>query len=197
MARVVDKDSKRREVASACNDLLLEKGIKNLTVAEVAKTAGIGKGTVYEYFENKEDIVFEIIRSHILDYQEELNTKFNPNNTTKEKIFHLFDFILNENEVFKKHQNIYKEYLSINLGVNNDGMCKFNNECSSFFRAELEKIILEGIKKGELIESSTNFIEGLLALEKGFLLISWTEDKDVKEDFSNFLNGLFNLIEKK
>lgn len=53
MAIIVDKDKKRRDIAIACTELLLEKGLKNLTVAEIAKTAGIGKGTVYEYFSKK------------------------------------------------------------------------------------------------------------------------------------------------
>ena len=59
--RKINKEEKRREVALACSDLLHDVGMKNITVAQVAKTAGIGKGTVYEYFENKEDIIFEII----------------------------------------------------------------------------------------------------------------------------------------
>ena len=58
MAIKVDKDKKRRDIAIACTELLLEKGIKNLTITEIAKTAGIGKGTVYDYFSNKEEIVF-------------------------------------------------------------------------------------------------------------------------------------------
>jgi len=88
MAIIVDKIQKRRDIALSCNDLLLEKGIKKLTIAEVAKTAGVSKGSIYDYFENKEDIVFEIIRSHISDYQEELNEKINPDDTTREKFFY-------------------------------------------------------------------------------------------------------------
>jgi TetR/AcrR family acrAB operon transcriptional repressor len=50
MAIKVDKDKKRRDIAVACTELLLEKGIKDLTITEIAKTAGIGKGTVYLSF---------------------------------------------------------------------------------------------------------------------------------------------------
>lgn len=38
--------------------------INNLTVAEIAKKAGIGKGTVYEYFGNKEEMIAEAIFHH-------------------------------------------------------------------------------------------------------------------------------------
>ena len=93
MAIIVDKVQKRRDIALSCSELLLEKGIKKLTVAEVAKTAGVSKGSIYDYFENKEDIVFEIITSHIEEYQVELNEKLNPKLSTREKVFLLFGFL--------------------------------------------------------------------------------------------------------
>jgi len=197
MAIIVDKVQKRRDIALSCNDLLLEKGIKKLTVAEVAITAGVSKGSIYDYFENKEDIVFEIIRSHIANYQNELNDKITSNLTTREKVFLLFDFILNDNEEFEKHQNIYKEYMSIDIAGENENMREFDSECGTFFKSILDIFIKEGISKSELIESSQNLVEGLLAVEKGFLVIMWTENKDVKQDFRIFLNTIFDLIEVK
>ena len=197
MAIVVDKVQKRRDIAMSCNDLLLEKGIKKLTVSEVAITAGVSKGSIYDYFLNKEDIVFEIIRSHISDYQSDLNKKLNPNATTREKVFFLFDFLLSENEEFKKHQNIYKEYISINLSGENKNMCSFNNECGDFFKSVITLFIEEGISKNELKKESLLLVNGLLAVEKGFLVIHWTENREIKNDFKEFLNALFDLIEIK
>jgi len=69
MAIIVDKREKRRNIALACQELLVENGINHITVAQIAKTAGVGKGTVYEYFENKEDIVFEIITTFVVEYE--------------------------------------------------------------------------------------------------------------------------------
>jgi AcrR family transcriptional regulator len=42
--------------------LIKEKGIKRMTVDEVAERAGIGKGTFYHFFKSKEEFVHEIIR---------------------------------------------------------------------------------------------------------------------------------------
>ena len=109
----------------------------------------------------------------------------------------MFDFILSDNEEFEKHQNIYKEYMSIDIAGECENMCEFNNECGDFFRAILTLLIDEGVKKGELIESSRDLIGGLMAIEKGFLVIKWTENRDVKEEFTTFLNTIFDLIEVK
>ena len=197
MAIIVDKVQKRRDIALSCNDLLLEKGIKKLTVAEVAKTAGVSKGSIYDYFENKEDIVFEIIRNDIEQYQKELNEKFDPNATIREKVFLLFDFLLSDHEEFEKHQNIYKEYMSIDLSGENKNLCSFNNECGDFFKTILTTLIKEGVAKNELIEESLGLINGLMAVEKGFLVIKWTEKKDIKDEFREFLNTIFDLIQRK
>ena len=61
MAIIVDKVQKRKDIALACKELFFQRGINDLTISEVAKTAGVGKGTIYEYFNNKEEIVFEIV----------------------------------------------------------------------------------------------------------------------------------------
>ena len=37
-----------------------EKGFQNATIAEIAKDAGIGDATIYEYFKNKEDLLLAI-----------------------------------------------------------------------------------------------------------------------------------------
>ena len=197
MAIIVDKVQKRKDIALSCIDLLLEKGIKKLTVSEVAIQAGVSKGSIYDYFENKEDIVFEIIRNDISNYQDNLYEQITPSISTREKVFLLFDFLLSENDMFQKHQNIYKEYVSINLGTHNDNMSEFNKECSTFFKTTIEKLIQEGIEKGEIIEDSLKLVGGFLAVEKGFLMIHWTEKKDVKSELKEFINMIFDLIEVK
>lgn len=76
-------------------------------------------------------------------------------------------------------------------------MCNFNNECAMFFKNCITKIIEEGINNNELIDEANNLINGLLAVEKGFLLIKWTQSVDVKEYLTQFINTLFDLIEVK
>jgi len=196
LAIIVDKIKKRRDIALNCSDLLLDRGIKNLTIAQIAKTAKVAKGSIYDYFENKEDIVFQIITIFIERYQERLLLELNLKNTSKEKVFLAFNHLLSDE--FDKYQNIYKEYLGIYLvNKNSNKMCNFNIECAIFFKNCITKIIEEGINKNELIEEANNLVNGLLAVEKGFLLIKWTQNVDVKEYLTEFINTLFDFIEVK
>ncbi len=198
MAKIVDKEQKRREIAISCRDLVFEVGIRKLTVAQAAKTAGIGKGTIYEYFENKDDIVFEIINISIEEYHAEFLQTIQNVETTKEKIFHFFKFVLDDSDENMKHFNGYKEYLSVVLGEENQEMKKYNDTCHIFFKEQLKNIIEEGIAKNELIPQAMNFIDGLLVFEKGLVLQKMTQKNvDVTTICKIFMNNLFDLLEVK
>ena len=197
MAILVDKDKKRRDIAGACTELLLEKGIKNLTITEIAKTAGIGKGTVYDYFSNKEEIVFEIIRKFIEEHQHNLLSQSDQNTSTKQKVLYLFDFFLSEYKSYEKHLDVYREYLSVTLSSKCSPMFEFNRECSGFIRNILEDIIEEGIEKGEISEVSRSLIDGIMRAERGYMVVAWAEGRDLKIEFKEFIDTLFDLIEIK
>uniref|UniRef100_UPI0040476F2E TetR/AcrR family transcriptional regulator n=2 Tax=Aliarcobacter sp. TaxID=2321116 RepID=UPI0040476F2E len=194
--RVVDKVQRRKEIATTCSDLIHDIGMKKLTVAQVAIKAGIGKGTIYEYFENKDDIVFEIMNIHIDTYHNEFLETIKDVKSTKQKIFHFFKFVIDDSIENLKHFNGYKEYLSIVLSDDNHAMKKFNLKCNVFFNDQLRKFIKEGIDKKELIPESINLVDGLLTFEKGLALIKMTQDDfDAKSSCELFINTLFDLIE--
>lgn len=196
--RKVNKEEKRREVALACFDLIHDGGMKKLTVVQVAKTAGIGKGTVYEYFENKEDIIFEIINMHIEHHHNQFLETIKDIKTIREKVYCFFDFVMNDSEENMKHFNGYREYLSIVLADENVNMCNFNDKCNDFFKEQLKNMIEEGISNGELQELARNFIDGIMVFEKGVVLMKMTQTNfDAKKSCEDFLGNLFDLIEVK
>jgi len=197
MAIIVDKNKKRRDIAVACTNLLLEKGLKNLRIAEIAKTASIGKGTVYDYFANKEAVVFEIIRHLIQEHQEELNTRSKEDTSCRDKTLYLFDFYLCQYKDYSKHLEVYKEYITATLSNGDKDMSEFNKECTDFIHQILTKIIHDGIEKGEINAIAENLINGMLASERGFMLMDWSENSNSKQKLKVYINTLFDLMEIK
>jgi TetR/AcrR family fatty acid metabolism transcriptional regulator len=57
--------SKREMILEAAYDLFLNKGYWETKIIDIAEKAGIGKGTVYEYFESKDDIFFELFKTKV------------------------------------------------------------------------------------------------------------------------------------
>ena len=52
--------NKYNNILTAAENVFSEKGFGKATISEIAKAAGVGEGTVYEYFHNKEDLLFAI-----------------------------------------------------------------------------------------------------------------------------------------
>ncbi len=59
--KIIDKKQKAKEIAQAALKLFSLKGYAATSVGQIAKAASIGKGTVYEYFQAKEDIFIAAI----------------------------------------------------------------------------------------------------------------------------------------
>lgn len=60
------KDQRPEQIASAALALFAERGFGATRLEDVAKAAGISKGTVYLYFPTKEDLFQEVVRQELL-----------------------------------------------------------------------------------------------------------------------------------
>ncbi len=73
MSREPDR---RTQILNSAIKIFGEKGFQNATIAEIAKEAGIGDATIYEYFKNKEDLLLtipvETTRDLIADVKEHM-----------------------------------------------------------------------------------------------------------------------------
>lgn len=64
----VSKEQKletRQAIVQAAVEIMTEKGIKSATMRHIAKTAGIGDATIYNYFPAKEDILYAYYEDHL------------------------------------------------------------------------------------------------------------------------------------
>ncbi|MEL6675049.1 MAG: TetR/AcrR family transcriptional regulator [Bacteroidota bacterium] len=52
--------NKQEAIMQAALELLVEKGVHNTPMSAIAKAAGTGMGTIYNYFPNKEQLINEI-----------------------------------------------------------------------------------------------------------------------------------------
>jgi TetR/AcrR family fatty acid metabolism transcriptional regulator len=67
--------SKRERILRAAVDVFARAGYFNAKVSEIAKTAGVADGTIYLYFDGKEDLLITIFRDHTRSYLQSLETQ--------------------------------------------------------------------------------------------------------------------------
>jgi AcrR family transcriptional regulator len=60
------KDARPEEIIAAALDLFVERGFAATRLDDVAARAGVSKGTLYLYFENKEDLFKAVVRGNML-----------------------------------------------------------------------------------------------------------------------------------
>jgi AcrR family transcriptional regulator len=60
------KDARPQELLAAALDLFVERGFASTRLEDVAKRAGVSKGTLYLYFTNKEELFKAVVRDSIV-----------------------------------------------------------------------------------------------------------------------------------
>lgn len=63
----VDRDQKKAVIAEAAVAVFARKGFGRTKMSDIAKEAGIGKGTIYEYFRSKEAVFSYAVERFMLD----------------------------------------------------------------------------------------------------------------------------------
>src|SRR5881409_4374170 len=64
--------SKRHRILRAATDVFAQSGYFNAKVSEIARAAGVADGTIYLYFDGKEDLLTSIFRDHTRNYLQSL-----------------------------------------------------------------------------------------------------------------------------
>lgn len=88
---MAEKNQKRKEILTSAKALFTEKGFHNTKMNEIAVNAGVGKGTLYEYFSSKQDIFDEFCIENVNLMREEIEKISNEEITFKEKLIEIFN----------------------------------------------------------------------------------------------------------
>src|SRR5687767_4513042 len=78
--------SKRERILRAAIDVFAEHGYFNAKVAQIAKSAGVADGTIYLYFDGKEDLLITIFREHTRSYLHSLEQGLANINRAEERL---------------------------------------------------------------------------------------------------------------
>jgi AcrR family transcriptional regulator len=68
-ARIVDRVEKSRLILQAAARVFAQRGFQAATIDEISERAGIGKGTVYEYFPSKQDLFYAVFTDYIAGFE--------------------------------------------------------------------------------------------------------------------------------
>ncbi|MFA6598719.1 MAG: TetR/AcrR family transcriptional regulator [Ignavibacteriaceae bacterium] len=161
--------SRKTELLKAAQKRFIRHGLNKTTLNEIARDLRIGKATIYNYFESKDQLFTETVKLEISEYLEQIKNCFNDEAPTVKERFQEYFFIkmkLGETypllfEVMKQTINEFSTELMVELHL---GFLEKEEEILSLF--------LQSIKKEKHDFIDNQFTKVLVAETLGFLLLS-------------------------
>lgn len=135
------KSLKRKKIVEAASLLFAQKNYHEVMMEDVAKLASIAKGTVYNYYESKEELYFSIMRMRmeklISSLKEKISTEMSSIDSLKSFIIHLYMFMM-------KYRHFFLMYRKESLNAENDLCAELNS-----LETELKNIFYRVLNKGK------------------------------------------------
>ena len=132
---------KRERILRAAVEVFAQRGYFNAKVSEIARMAGVADGTIYLYFQRKEDLLITIFRDHMTDYLRRLHSRLEHSSRPVDQLRQIVLFHL---ETLGNDRS-----LAIVFQVELRGSIKFMQEFSATGFAEYLDIIRATIDEGQ------------------------------------------------
>ena len=149
---------------------------------EIAQAAGIGKGTIYEYYRSKEEIFHEAFIQIYADIQESIYQVLEGVDDPIEKNKLLMDTCLT------KHLDDSEDFVEIMMDFWAEGVRNKNtdvlkiihlNQIYTQFRNLVSEILEDGIRKGVFRQMNTQLTASVLLAAFDGLLMQWIMDRSL------------------
>ncbi|MBP1711210.1 MAG: transcriptional regulator, TetR family [Deltaproteobacteria bacterium] len=201
--RKKEKENRKNSILKAARKLFFERGFKSVTVDLIAAKAEVSKGSIYLYFDSKEEIYTQILISANIERHKEIENFSRQEGTASELLLKYarvyVDFFLENNELFRILMTFMLHAENMNLTEEqNTQLIHTTNEN---IRA-ISEILQKGVDTGEFsdridIRQGQNAIWGLLNGIISLYIYSGAPEKrserihtTVQESLKVFIKGI-------
>jgi len=163
-----ERENRKNAILKAARKLFFEKGFRQVTVENIARKAEFSKGSIYLYFNSKEEIYSQILLNDIDKFHDRVADILQGPSSASEALIRVaeiyVDFFLNDRELFRILMNFMLHNNDMNLPEDiNNHIIKTTNKTISI----IEQVFKYGIEKGEFppdinLRMNRNAIWGLL-----------------------------------
>ncbi len=200
--RVVDKDTKKQEILLAALEVFSRKGFAKTKMIDVAEAAGIGKGTIYEYFRSKEQVFAETFHFFMQKSELLLQDAFSKTDDPVEKLRIFIEIgLVQLLEDSGEFMSITMDFWAEGIRAKSTKIMDLFNlkELYDHYRTLINDVLQEGIQSGVFKPINTfNTASAIIAAMDG-LMLQWILDPtlfDLKEVAEDFTTGLLNGIKR-
>ena len=161
--------SRKIELLKAAQKRFIRHGLNKTTLSEIARDLRIGKATIYNYFESKDQLFTDTVKLEISEYLEQIKNCFNNEALPiKERFQEYFFTKMRLGETYPLLFAVIKQTI-------NEFSSELIAEIHLNFLEKEEEIllqVLQSIKKGENDFIDGQFTKVIVSETSGFLLLS-------------------------
>jgi len=201
--RKKEKENRKNSILKAARKLFFERGFKSVTVDLIAAKAEVSKGSIYLYFDSKEEIYTQILISANIERHKLIESYTKQEGPAAELILAFardyVDFFLENNELFRILMTfmLHSENMSLTEDQNTQLIHTTNENIMTF-----SEVLQRGVDSGEFvptvdIHQARNAIWGMLNGIISLYIYTGAPEKrseriqtTVKDSLSIFINGI-------
>lgn len=201
--RKKEKENRKNSILKAARKLFFERGFKSVTVDLIAAKAEVSKGSIYLYFDSKEEIYTQILISANIERHKEVENFAKQQGAASELILMFardyINFFLDNNELFRILMTFMLH--SENMNLTEDQNTQLIHTTNENIRI-LSEILQKGVNSGEFVSGIDvrqvqNAIWGLLNGIISLYIYTGAPEKraerihaTVRDSLSVFINGI-------
>src|SRR5690625_1113416 len=132
---------RKKLIINAATESFSKYGYKATTMDQVAKLANVGKGTIYTFFKNKEELFNEIMMSLLQDMEEAATKSIDPQLPFKDNVHQALYSMLEFRLEHKLTIKLFQEDREIGTPVVQEAMQKMEDVILNFIKDKVETAI--------------------------------------------------------
>lgn len=171
---------KRQQILQAATTSFSMFGYKATTIEQVAKLAQVGKGTVYTFFENKEQLLQETVLAMINEMKVETEQNFDASIAFMDNVHNSIIRLLKYRERHLLFVKLLEEEKRLQTPAVKETIVNINREIINYVSDKLKT----AIERGEIRPCNTKIIAYVMLKSYIALIVDWeqTYNKPLAED---------------
>jgi AcrR family transcriptional regulator len=180
MPKIVDKEEKKAKILEASIKIFAEKGWNKTKISDIAEAADIGKGTVYEYFQSKDELFAGSFRYFMTQAEGIIAERLHSIDDPLER---LWAYFLSWADIFESE---FLDYMEIVLdfwaeGIRSKGRFSTIDLMKVYYdnRTFIESLLEECIAQNKIKPVDTKIVASIFIGTLDGLMIQWILDRSV------------------
>lgn len=182
---------RRHDILIAATQSFSLFGYKATTMDQVAKLANVGKGTIYTFFSNKEELFNEIIMNLIKQMEEHASKVIDENKSFQVNVHNALYEMLQYRKEHQLMMKLVQEQRDMGTPIVNEVLDKVEESILNFIKDKISK----AISKGEIKECDPEIFAYIIFVTYLAFIFDWEKKREPlsEQEIANiFQTYIFN-----